>query len=198
MALTYSQDTDLGTQAPAFDLPPANPAADTIDGPTRRLADYDAADVLVVVFTCNHCPYAKHVEDALIQFSQDYASQSVQVVAINANDAEAYPDDSFLNMAERASEQSYPFPYLHDASQEVAKAYGALCTPDVFVYDVERQLAYHGRVDETRPGQGTADAADLRQAVDELLKQGTVQMEQAPSMGCNIKWKPGNQPKNQD
>ncbi len=194
MALTYSRMVDLAMQAPPFDLPTANPAIDDLDKPTRSLDDYAGAKVLVVVFTCNHCPYARHVEDALIRFARDYAGRGVQVVAICSNDTEAYPEDSFERMAARAAAKSYPFPYLHDATQSVARAYQAVCTPDVFVFDAGRRLAYRGRIDETRPGQGTATAADLRQAVDELLASGTVTMEQVPSMGCNIKWKPGNEP----
>lgn len=195
MSLTYSQMIDLEAEAPPFDLPTANPAIDDLDKPTRSLADYADADVLVVAFTCNHCPYAKHVEDALIQFAHDYADRSVQVVAICSNNAETHPDDSFESMAARAEAKSYPFPYLRDESQTVARAYQAVCTPDFFVYDADRTLAYRGRMDETRPGQGTATGADLRQAVDELLEHGTVMTEQVPSMGCNIKWKPGNAPR---
>ena len=194
MALTYSQEVELGSQAPAFSLPAANPSVDPYAGDTRSLADYEDAEVLVVVFTCNHCPYAKHVEDVLLQLARAYREQGVQFVGISSNDADQYPEDSFEKMAERSRKKDYPFPYLYDATQEVAKAYGALCTPDVFVYDRDRRLVYHGRVDESRPGQGMATGQDLRRALDDVLSKGEVTFEQRPSMGCNIKWKAGNAP----
>ena len=194
MALTYSQMSALGTAAPGFDLPVANPPADDPGRPTYSLQDFADAEVLVVVFTCNHCPYAVHVQDELVRVANDYAPRGVRFVAISSNDANAYPADSFENMVRRAREKHFPFPYLFDASQAVALAYGAMCTPDFFVYDRTRTLAYGGRLDETRPGQGAAHGRELRQALDELLTTGTVTMEQVASMGCNIKWKPGNQP----
>lgn len=189
MAVTYSLMDELGTQAPAFELAAANPDVDDVAGTTRSLDDYAAAQALVVVFTCNHCPYAKHVEDALVQTASEYAERGVAFVAICSNDASKYPADSFEAMAERAAEKEFPFPYLHDASQDVARAYGAVCTPDFFVFGAERHLAYRGRMDETRPHGEPATAADLRRALDELLAQGEVTMAQHPSMGCNIKWK---------
>ena len=189
MSLTASEMTALGTPAPDFELPATNPDVDEAGGETRALSDYGEAEALVVVFTCNHCPYAKHVERALIQVARDYKARGVQFVAISSNDAAQYPDDAPDAMAERAEAKDYPFPYLYDETQEVAKAYGAVCTPDVFVYGPNRRLAYRGRIDETRPNGGKATAADLRQALDELLEGGKVQMEQVPSMGCNIKWK---------
>lgn len=194
MAVTYSEMIELGTDAPAFDLPITNPGVDDRTKPTRSLSDYDDARVLVIVFTCNHCPYAKHVEGALIRFAHDYAERGVQVVAISANDSEAYPEDSFESMAARAQDRQYPFPYLYDESQHVARAYEARCTPDFYVYDDDRTLRYRGRMDETRPGQGEATARDLRQAVDDVLAGGSVSIEQVPSMGCNIKWRAGNAP----
>lgn len=194
MAATYSEMTKLGTEAPAFDLPAANPDVDDRGGDTRRLEDYDDAGALVVIFTCNHCPYARHVEDGLIETAKAYVDRGVQFVAISSNDADQYPDDSFDAMAQRADAEGYPFPYLFDESQEVAHAYGAACTPDIFVFDSDRKLAYRGRYDETRPGQGTATGRDLRAALDELLESGEVTIDQHPSIGCNIKWKPGNAP----
>jgi peroxiredoxin len=194
MALTASQTLDTGTRIPDFDLPTANPRIDDLGGEHRSLGDYADARALVVVFFCNHCPYAIHVEDELIRIANDYAARGVQLVAISSNDAEQYPRDGFEAMQQRAREKGYPFPYLYDASQEVAKAFGAMCTPDVYVYDQDRRLAYHGRVDETRPRQQPAHGGELRQALDELLTDGEVVMEQRPAMGCNIKWKPGNQP----
>ena len=194
MAATESVMTDLGTRAPAFDLPASNPDVDDRGGERRRLSDYASAQVLVVVFTCNHCPYAKHVEDGLIETAEDYAGRGVQFVAISSNDPDQYPDDSFEAMAQRANAKGYPFPYLFDASQEVARAYGAVCTPDIFVFDENRKLVYRGRYDETRPGQGTATGRDLRTALDQLLESGSVAMDQRPSIGCNIKWKSGHAP----
>ncbi|NBC17155.1 MAG: redoxin domain-containing protein [Bacteroidetes bacterium] len=194
MAVTHSKMIELGMKAPPFDLPTANPGVDEVEGETRALADYAEAEAAVVVFTCNHCPYAKHVEDALVDMASHYQARGVQFIAINANDPEQYPEDAFDKMAERAKAKQFPFPYLFDASQDVAKAYGALCTPDFFVFDDDRTLAYRGRFDETRPNQGEAHGGDLSAALDELLQQGEVTSEQHPSMGCNIKWKPGNAP----
>jgi len=189
MALTYSRMTALGMEAPTFDLPLANPQVDEIDRPTRRLEDYAEAEALVVVFMCNHCPYVVHVEETLLDVARSYQARGVAFVGISANDAEQYPEDSFERMAERTRQKKYPFPYLYDASQDVARAYGALCTPDFFIYDQDRRLVYQGRFDETRPRQGTPTGRDLRQALDEVLASGSVTMEQHPSMGCNIKWK---------
>lgn len=189
MARTYSQMVDLGTEAPAFELPAVNPDVDEAGGETRRLADYAEAKALVVVFLCNHCPYVKHLEDALLQTARAYHGRGVQFIGISSNDAAQYPEDSFEKMAERTQAKAYPFPYLYDESQDVAKAYDAVCTPDFFVYDAGRVLVYRGRFDETRPDQGEATGRDLRQALDELLERGAVTTEQHPSMGCNIKWK---------
>lgn len=189
MALTYSQMIDLGVEAPAFDLPPANPQADDIERATRRLDDYADAEVLVVIFMCNHCPYVVHIEDALIEVAHAYQPRGVAFIGISSNDAKQYPADSFENMARQAKEKAYPFPYLYDESQAVARAYDALCTPDIFVYNRERRLVYRGRFDETRPGLGIATGEDLSQALDELLGSGSVTMTQYPSMGCNIKWR---------
>ncbi|GIV59431.1 thioredoxin family protein [Rhodocaloribacter litoris] len=195
MAVTYSQTIDLGTKAPAFDLPAANPPKDAPNRTRYRLSDFDDARALVVVFMCNHCPYVLHIEDELLRVARAYQPKGVAFVGINANDPEQYPDDSFEKMAERAAAKDYPFPYLFDATQEVAKAYGATCTPDLYVFDRERRLVYHGRFDATRPRSGQKpDGRDLRRVLDELLTTGKVTTEQYPSMGCNIKWKPGNEP----
>lgn len=195
MALTESQMIDLGAPAPDFKLPVANPGADGLEGGYRSLADYPDAEAYVVVFTCNHCPYVQHIEDALVEVAEAYQAKGVQFVAVCSNDAERYPADAFERMAERARAKDFPFPYLHDESQHVAQAYGAQCTPDFFVYDADLKLAYRGRFDETRPNQGeAAHGGDLTQALDELLADGAVQTEQKPSMGCNIKWKPGMEP----
>lgn len=194
MSVTYSEMLDLGIQAPSFDLPAANPEVNRDAGPRRRLDDFAEADVLVVVFTCNHCPYAKHVESALIETALTYAEKGVAFVAISSNDPDQYSEDSFDSMARRAREKGYPFPYLFDEKQEVAQAYRAVCTPDFFVFDSDRKLVYRGRFDETRPGRGEATGTDLTTAIDQLLTTGEVTIEQRPSMGCNIKWKPGNRP----
>jgi peroxiredoxin len=194
MAVTESTMMELGQTAPSFSLPAANPDVDDRGGTHRSLEDYDDADAFVVVFMCNHCPYVKHVEDELLAVAREYQEQGVQFIGICSNDPERYPDDSFESMAERAEAKDYPFPYLQDESQEVARAYEAACTPDFYVFDADRTLAYRGRFDETRPDEGTPHGGDLRQAIDEVLSSGEVTMEQKPSMGCNIKWKPGAEP----
>lgn len=194
MAVTESTMMELGQTAPSFSLPAANPDVDDRGGTHRSLEDYDDADAFVVVFMCNHCPYVKHVEDELLAVAREYQEQGVQFIGICSNDPERYPDDSFESMAERAEAKGYPFPYLQDESQEVARAYEAACTPDFYVFDADRTLAYRGRFDETRPDEGTPHGGDLRQALDEVLSSGEVTMEQKPSMGCNIKWKPGAEP----
>lgn len=191
MAATYSEMIKLGMQAPDFDLPIANPSVDDRPGDRRKLSDYDDAEALVVVFTCNHCPYARHVEPALIETARSYADRGVAFVAINPNDPTQYPDDSFESMAQRAEAKDYSLPYLFDDSQDVTRAYGAACTPDFFVFDRARKLVYRGRYDETRPGKGTPSGNDLHAALDELLENGTVTIEQLPSIGCSIKWKQG-------
>ena len=194
MAVTESTMMELGRSAPDFSLPAANPDVDDRGGSHRSLSDYEDAEALVVVFMCNHCPYVKHIEEALLDVARTYQDRGAQFVGICSNDAERYPDDSFEKMAERTEAKDYPFPYLQDESQEVAQAYEAACTPDFFVFDADRRLVYRGRFDKTRPDQGTPDGADLRQALDEVLADGEVTMEQKPSMGCNIKWKPGIEP----
>ncbi len=194
MALTYSQTLAPGMKAPAFDLPAANPPEGEAEH-RYTLDDFADAEALVVMFLCNHCPYVVHIEDALFDVAKAYLPKGVAFVGISANDAEAYPQDAFDKMAERAREKGYPFPYLYDERQETAKAYGAMCTPDLYVFDRDRKLVYHGRFDASRPRTGqTPDGRDLRRALDELLETGAVTMEPFPSMGCNIKWKPGNEP----
>lgn len=182
----------LGTPAPEFDLPISNPWVDEHDSPTRSLSSYEGP--LVVIFTCNHCPYAIHIQDALVQVASEYMGKGVQFVAISANDPVNYPEDSFDKMTQRAREKEFPFPYLFDESQDVAKAYKAACTPDLFVFDQSHALVYSGRFDETRPGRGSAHGGDLKRALDSLLTEGTPVNEQLPSIGCSIKWKKGNAP----
>ena len=188
MALTASTMLSLGTAAPDFCLP------DT-EGAKVALSDFDGNRVLLVMFICNHCPYVKHLRHELARLGRDYASRGVGMVAINANDAAAYPEDSPEKMRAEKASAGYPFRYLDDETQEVAKAYGAACTPDFFVFDGDRRLAYRGQLDDARPGNGEpVTGHDLRAALDALLAGQPVAETQRPSMGCNIKWKPGNAP----
>ena len=178
----HSNGMPLGTQAPPFSLP-------GVDGETRSLDSFNDAELLVVVFTCNHCPYAKACEDRLIAIQEDYRKQGVQLVAINPNDADNYPDDSFEKMKERAAEKGFNFPYLRDESQAVARAYDAACTPDIFVFDRDRKLIYNGRIDDNWQEPQAVTRRDLREVLDAALGGGTVDFEHVPSMGCSIKWK---------
>lgn len=187
MALTYSKMTELGSKAPGFDLPASNPQIAGSD--ILSLEDLVDGAPFAIVFMCNHCPFVIHVEDALIRAAQVCKDKGVNLVGISSNDAAQYPEDSFEAMGQRAADKKYPFPYLYDESQSVAKAYGAECTPDFFLYDANRCLAYRGRFDETRPGTGQSTGEEFLQAVDELLNFGVVTMPQRPSMGCNIKWR---------
>lgn len=188
MAATASTMLELGTKAPDFALP------DTT-GKTVRLADFQNAKALVVMFICNHCPFVKHLRKGLADFGRDYQSKGVAVIAINANDVANYPDDSPAKMAEEVKSAGYTFPYLYDESQAVAKAYRAACTPDFFVFDANKKLVYRGQFDDSRPkNESPVTGADLRRAVDAVLSSKPIPGEQIPSIGCNIKWKPGNAP----
>lgn len=188
MAATPSVMLPLGTQAPLFSLP------DT-EGRTVCIDDFWDARALLVTFICNHCPYVKHLRGALAALGRDYADTGLAVVAINANDAERYPADSPEMMAREKAEAGYPFPYLYDASQDIAKAYRAACTPDFFLFDAQRSLVYRGQFDDSRPGNRVpVTGSDLRAAVEAVLSGAPVPVEQRPSIGCNIKWKPGNEP----
>jgi peroxiredoxin len=188
MALTPSTMLSLGTPAPDFTLP------DTA-GRLVSLAEFAAAPALAVVFLCNHCPYVKHLQTGLAQFARDVQARGVVVVGISANDAVNYPDDSPAKMAIEARAAGYTFPYLFDESQAVAKAYHAACTPDFYLFDAARRLVYRGQFDDSRPGNGKpVTGRDLRLAVDALLAGQPVAAGQKPSLGCNIKWQPGNAP----
>jgi len=178
----------LGTKAPDFELP------DTT-GNTIRLADLQNAPALLVIFTCNHCPFVKHILDGLLELIDEYEAKGVAVVAINSNDIENFPDDSPEMMAQLAQLREFSFPYLFDESQEVAHAYKAACTSDFFLFDGEQKLFYRGQMDDSRPGNGIpVTGADLRNAIDALLSCDKSPDNQKPSMGCNIKWKSGNEP----
>jgi peroxiredoxin len=189
MSLTPSTMLELGTPAPDFALP------EPLTGETVRLADFGDARGLLVIFMCNHCPYVKHLRDGLVAWARDYAPRGIATVAISSNDAENYPDDAPEKMAEEARTYEYPFPYLFDEDQSVARAYRAACTPDFFLFDGERRLFYRGQFDQARPGnEAPVTGSDLRGAADALLAGEPAPTEQTPSMGCNIKWKPGNEP----
>ncbi len=189
MARTYSDTIPLGSRIIPFDLPVANPDCDDKGNDRRSLSSYSDARAIVIVFMCNHCPFVVHVRSELVRMANDYRESGVQFIGINSNDAQRYPADSFSRMKEEARTYAFPFPYLYDESQVVAREYGAVCTPDIFVYDSNRELRYHGRIDETRPGGEPANGSDLREALDQLIATGAVEREQIPSIGCNIKWK---------
>jgi peroxiredoxin len=182
MAVMHSKGMPIGTPAPPFSLP-------GVDGKTWSLGAFSDAEILVVVFTCNHCPYAKASEDRLIEIQDDYRDQGVRLVAINPNDDRKYPDDSFASMKERAADKGFNFPYLRDESQEVARAYDAACTPDIFVFGRDRKLIYNGRIDDNWQHPEQVKRQDLRAVLDAALKGKTVGFEHVPSMGCSIKWK---------
>ena len=191
MARTPSTMVRLGTPLPDFDLPAANP---DVAGDRVSRAVLEGRPV-VVVFTCNHCPYAVHVEPRLIEQARGWIEDGVAVVAVSSNDAEAYPEDSFAKMAERAVENEYPFPYLYDETQDVARAFDAACTPDFYLFGADGALVYRGRLDDGRPARPASSpvpvtTSDLDDAVAELLETGAVTGEQVPSLGCNIKWRP--------
>ncbi|MFW5967786.1 MAG: thioredoxin family protein [Persicimonas sp.] len=182
MVLTESTEVELGMEAPAFDLP-------ATDGSRYTLADFDEASALVVMFICNHCPYVKAVRGRLIELAEQMSDRPVAFVAISSNDAERYPEDSFERMKEVAEEYDYPFPYLYDESQRVARAYGAVATPDIFVFDDERTLGYRGRVDDNWKEPSKVTRRDLKLAIEAILEGRRPDFEQQPSMGCSIKWK---------
>ena len=185
MAKTPSSMLPLGTQAPSFLL------NDVISQTSIGLPPLDnAPPATVLMFICNHCPYVKHLNQAMIQLAQDYMPKDVNFLAINSNDVKKYPDDSPENMQHTAETLGYCFPYLFDETQEVANAYQATCTPDFFVFDHTLKLAYRGQFDDSRPGNNQAiDGASIREALDCLLAHKPVPAEQKPSIGCNIKWK---------
>ena len=189
MARRTSRMLALGTPAPRFAL------RDTLTGRTVALEDFAASPALLIAFLCNHCPFVKHILDGFVAFAREIGARGVAVVAISANDAAGYPADSPTEMARIAALKGFTFPYLYDESQEVAKAYQAVCTPDFFLFDRDRRLAYHGQFDGSRPGNNIpVTGADLRTACEALLRGRPIPSEQTPSVGCSIKWKAGQQP----
>ncbi|MBP1886160.1 thioredoxin family protein [Sinorhizobium mexicanum] len=187
MPKTQSNPITLGTSAPDFILPDA-------DGNLFKLDDFKGSPAVLVAFISNRCPFVVLIREELAKFAKEYAAKGLAVVAINANDASDHPEETLARIGEEVKAYGYGFPYLKDASQSVAKAYGAACTPDFFLYDGARQLAYHGQFDDARPGNGKpVTGADLRAAVDSVLKGESVS-NQVPSIGCNIKWTAGNEP----
>lgn len=188
MVAVQSTMLSLGTESPNFCLP------DT-QGKVHTLDDFRDASALLVIFMCNHCPFVKHVRDELARLGRDYQVSDVAVVGINSNDVANFPDDSPEKMALEAKSAGYTFPYLYDETQEAAKAYRASCTPDFFLFDKERKLVYRGQLDDSRPGNDIpVTGTDLRAALDAVLAGQPVSENQIPSMGCNIKWKPGGAP----
>jgi len=188
MVRTASTMLPLGTKAPDFALPDTN-------GKIVRLADFEGAKALLVIFLCNHCPYVKHIAGQLARITKEYMDRGVAVVGINSNDVSAYPEDSPEKMQEEVALRGYRFPYLYDETQEAAKAYRAACTPDFFLFDADRKLVYRGQLDDSRPSNGLpVTGKDLTAAVDAVLAGKPIPAEQKPSLGCNIKWKPGHEP----
>jgi len=188
VAETPSTMLKLGTPAPEFSLPGT-------EGTTVALSDFADREALLVMFLCNHCPFVKHVREELARLGREYESRGVGIVAISSNDVKNYPQDGPDAMREEKAQAGYTFPYLYDESQEVAQAYRAACTPDFFLFDRERRLVYRGQLDDSRPGNGLpVTGKDLRAALDALLEGRPVAEEQRPSIGCNIKWTPGNEP----
>ncbi|MEE2706497.1 MAG: thioredoxin family protein [Planctomycetota bacterium] len=188
MVKTLSTMLPLGTNAPDFSLM-------NVDGKVVSLADLSAAPALLVIFMCNHCPFVKHIAAGLADLAREYQQQDVAVVGISSNDVATHPADSPEQMVAEAEEQGYSFAYLYDESQEVAKAYRAACTPDFYVFDKDRRLAYRGQMDDSRPDSGIpVTGTDLRAALDAVLASTPVTEDQQPSVGCNIKWREGHEP----
>ncbi len=188
MVRTPSTMLDIGTRAPDFDLP------EPVSGNSVRLSDYQHKPLLVV-FSCNHCPYVLHLLQSFSEYAREIQQQGLSVVMINANDIENYPQDSPQKMIELAQQHGFDFPYLYDASQQVAIAYEAACTPDFFLFDASHRLVYRGQYDAARPGNDEAiTGVDLKTASQALLNSEVITEQQIPSMGCNIKWRAGNEP----
>lgn len=184
MALTPSNVFEQGTHAPPFSL------LDTVTNNIVSLDDVKGDTATVVMFICNHCPYVVHINEGLVKLSNDYKSKGVGFVAISSNDVENYPQDAPDKMKLHAKDVGYPFPYLYDKTQEVAKAYDAACTPDLYVFDGELKAVYHGQLDDSRPGNGVPVTGEsIREVLDSILRGEQHNGVQKPSVGCNIKWK---------
>jgi len=189
MSLTPSTMLRLGTHAPDFSLP------DVVSNKTFTLKSFAGKKALVVMFICRHCPYVQHIKQELTRLGHDYLNKDIGIVGISSNDADNYPEDHPKKLKEMAQEEGFYFPLLYDESQEVAKAYTAACTPDIFLFNKRRELVYRGQLDDSRPGNGKAlNGKDLRAAIDAVLADSPVSLDQKPATGCNIKWKPGNEP----
>jgi peroxiredoxin len=192
MVDTRSTMPELGNMAPDFSLPNTNPA---YGGETVSLSDFDRKAGLLVMFICNHCPFVKRIREGLVQLGKDFEDSDLGIVAVCSNDQNTHPGDSPEKMAEEARTFGYRFPYLHDQSQTIAKAYRAACTPDFFLYDRNRELVYRGQFDNARPrNDEPVTGEDLRRAIAQVLAGEKVPEDQRPSMGCNIKWKEGSAP----
>ncbi len=188
MVAVNSTMLPLGTKAPDFRLPDPS-------GKLFSLSQFAGAEALLVMFICNHCPFVKHIRSGLAQLARDYLPRKVAIVGINSNDTVSHPDDSPARMAEEAKTAGYQFPYLFDETQAVAKAYRAACTPDIYLFDKNRRLVYRGQFDDSRPGNGIpVTGKDLRLALEAVLLGKPLPSDQKPSIGCNIKWKPGSEP----
>ncbi len=184
MAETPSKMNDLGFKAPEFEL------LDTVSGDIRSLEELKSPKATVIMFICNHCPFVKHVNAELVRVAEDYIPRGISFIAISSNDADKYPEDGPEKMKVYAERLGYPFPYLYDETQSVAKAYDAACTPDLFVFDGTMNCVYRGQLDDSRPGNNKpVNGNDLRAALDAILAGNPVDPDQKPSIGCNIKWK---------
>ena len=184
MAQTPSTMLPLGTSAPDFEL------KDTISENTLSLQQLKSENATVIMFICNHCPFVIHVRDGLIKLANDYLPKGISFIAINSNDAENYPQDGPGKMKELANLYNFPFPYLFDKKQDIARAYKAACTPDFYIFDKSLRLVYRGQMDDSRPGNDIiVSGKDLRNALDNIIQDQTINIDQKPSIGCNIKWK---------
>ncbi|NEQ65452.1 MAG: thioredoxin family protein [Symploca sp. SIO2D2] len=189
MVLTASTMLPLGSKAPDFQLPEVQ------SNQIVSLDTFAGKQGLLVMFICNHCPFVIHIKGELAKIGQDYGNSNLGIVAISANDAAKYPDDDFEHLQEMAQQLELTYPLCYDETQETAKAYTAACTPDFFLFDANQQLVYRGQLDDSRPGNNEpVNGKDLRGAIDAILASQTINPEQKPSIGCNIKWKPGNEP----
>ena len=189
MSLTPSTMLPLGTAATDFKLP------DVVSGKIFSLKDFSAKKSLLVMFMCQHCPYIQHIKKELTKLGKDFSGKDIAIVGISSNDAVNYPDDSPAELKKFAKVEGFAFPLLYDETQEVAKSYTAACTPDLFLFDKYRKLVYRGQLDDSRPGNGKpVTGKDLRAAIDAVLADKPVSQGQRPATGCNIKWKPGNEP----